>query len=199
MYRAVPVIRDRLFQLIDDEFGPAGRRPLLRTHEKVFIPRRQELIVPDLFPWAFHEVGRGSPRRTDGAYHRLGRIGVAEGLQGREGWYSLELVVVLIAMSSTGSFEDVISNAAFLEGIANAVPGALDLTGVITSYLYTNYNPEIMEAGSVPDWVYFDVPSWDAGGFEVLNHAIHREVAPDDTRLIKVWQINFTFEVLEVY
>ena len=45
----------------------------------------------------------------------------------------------------------------------------------------------------------FIVRRWKANGINVLNHAIHREVAPDDTRLIKVWQINFQFEIVEDY
>ena len=41
----------------------------------------------------------------------------------------------------------------------------------------------------------FSVPLWYSHGFRVLNHAIHRQVAPNDSQLIKVWQFNYIFTI----
>ena len=45
MYKSIGVVQNRLFEVIDEKFGNPSvpnslHAPMLRTHERVFIPRR---------------------------------------------------------------------------------------------------------------------------------------------------------------
>ena len=203
---------------------------MLRTHELAFIPREQNDIVPELFPWAYHEITDASPQRDTGEFARLGR----------DTWYTVTIAFVVIGMgpptTSDSPYDAVVANPAFLPAFITSrntdsssqqyqrptgwwdeiekgkEPGVLDIAGQVTGYLEEYYQDPMGQPGSgaglidnSADYVplelrgTFIVPRWKANGINVLNHAIHREVAPKDTRLIKVWQINFQFDILEDY
>lgn len=235
MYKSIGVVKERLFEVIDEKFGnPSSpnslHAPLLRTHERSFIPRLPTEIVPDLFPWAYHEVTDASAERDTGEFVRFGR----------DAWYTATITFVIIGMGpkteDKSPFDTVVTNPAFLPAFVTArdtdpnsrryrkptawwdaievgkEPGVLDIAGQVTGYMQEYYQSPMgqpgsgaglidNEADSVPLELRgtFTVPRWKANGLNVLNHAIHREVAPQDTRLIKVWQINFQFDILEDY
>lgn len=235
MYKSIGVVRDRLYQVIEEKFGNPPNpnslhAPLLRTHERAFIPRPEPDIVPALFPWGYHEITDASPQKETGEFARLGR----------DCWYTVTIAFVVIGMgpqpADDNPFDAVVSNPAFLPAFIKSrnedpnsrqhgsptawwdaiqpgkEPGVLDIAGQVTGYLQNYYQSPMGQPGSgaglidnMADYVpeelrgRFTVPRWKANGINVLNHAIHREVAPQDTRLIKVWQVNFQFDILEDY
>ena len=235
MYKSIGVVKDRLFEVIDEKFGnPSSpnslHAPMLRTHERGFIPRLPTEIVPRLFPWAYYEVTDASPQKDTGEFARLGR----------DAWYTTTIAFMVITMGAKvedqSPFDTAMTNPAFLPAFITArntdpnsrqyrkptawwdaieegkEPGVLDIAGQVTGYMQEYYQNPMGQPGSgagfidnMADYVplelqgTFIVPRWKANGINVLNHAIHREVAPDDTRLIKVWQINFQFDILEDY
>ena len=232
MYKSIGVVQNRLFEVIDEKFGNPSvpnslHAPMLRTHERVFIPREQPDIKPVLFPWVYHEITGASPQ-------------LDTGVLGRNAQYTVTISVVIIGMgppsASKSPYYAVLTNPDFLPAFITArntdqnsqqynhptgwwdaiekgkEPGVLDIAGQVTGYMQAYYQDPMGQPGSGTGFIdnsadyvplelqgSFIVRRWKANGINVLNHAIHREVAPDDTRLIKVWQINFQFEIVEDY
>ena len=232
MYKSIGVVQNRLFEVIDEKFGNPSipnslHAPMLRTHERVFIPREQSEIKPDLFPWMYHVITGASPQ-------------LDTGVLGRNAQYTVTISVVIIGMgppsASESPYEAVMINPDFLPAFITArntdqnsqqyqkptgwwdtiekgkEPGVLDIAGQITGYMQEYYQDPMGQPGSGTGFIdnsadyvplelqgSFIVRRWKANGINVLNHAIHSEVAPKDTRLISVWQINFQFEIVEDY
>ena len=83
----------------------------------------------------------------------------------------------------------------------DALPSVMDLGAYIDDYMNLMYKPaQGFETNHlIPPRDDFAILAWSSHGFQVLNHPIHREVAPHDTRLIKVWQFNYEFDIQECF
>ena len=187
MYKAVPKIYGSLYEIINEEFGKAGRG-YIPTFEKECLPRRGDDLIPELFPWAYLTISKLGKRLTQGEFYR----------SGRNAWYQATLSLSIISMSKDGDIAKLIANPDFTGDAMTEPPGLADIAGNVMQYMYINHQtPTFLEETDE-----YQIAQWFADGVAPGNDAIIRKAAPEAeynnlAEYLAAWRVDFTFDIME--
>lgn len=194
MWKLASPLKNRLYDIINGQFGPAGREPLLTTLSLRLESRPDAGRNEAAFPWAAIETTDLSGRITDGDLF----VGPSHTL------YQATYAFVLVTLSKDPDLVE--TNPAYVEHpdryqtpppgeSAEAYqPGAVDILGRIAQHLYVTYGDVESLLPQTNDGF---LSAWQIGRGRPVQRATQE--SQQYPLHVAAWQMDFVVSINEPY